>query len=225
MPAPLTIPSCEHTEEAKKEARECFRGVCPCCVLEAVRKYIRSTTKAIPTKDRDSAIRILAALNRAANRVFRPVDANLRPIMARLASGVTEHDCMLVINHQSKLWMSKRTGDFDGARYLRPETLFRASKFEAYLADATAKSHRRPLPHGPVRELVQQVAAAVNDGGELQSLQNRAIHLRGLVEQHSPNGTKPDYQLAHLFGKSLERVEKRLKETHAEQLHGSPMTK
>ena len=46
MSKPLTLPSCDHTDEARREARELFRGVCPCCLLAVVRKYLRDTTDA-----------------------------------------------------------------------------------------------------------------------------------------------------------------------------------
>lgn len=86
---------------------------------------------------RADAISILEFLNRKRAdinpqaRGFRPVPSQLKFIEARLAEGADTADCKGVIAAQCR---KCRDGDF-GFRYLRPETLFNATKFESYLAD------------------------------------------------------------------------------------------
>lgn len=187
MPA-LAFPPCQHTPEAREEAKAAFRGVCPCCLLEVVRKYYLRTQKLSTSSYNDAARRVLDALNAISGRQFRPVDANLRPIIARLATGITEAQCILVIEHQAKLWSRGGKGDFDGTRYLRPETLFRASKFEAYLADAEAQVRRRmPVPN-VVKSIVKNVAQQLN----VSELNESIKHAKMQVEKFDINGTEPD---------------------------------
>lgn len=58
-------------------------------------------------------------------------DSSSKPVIARLNEGYTVEDCIKVIDVKASEWL--RT---DMRQYLRPETLFRASKFESYLQQA-----------------------------------------------------------------------------------------
>lgn len=58
-------------------------------------------------------------------------DSSSKPVTARLDEGYTVDDCIKVIDVKASEWL--RT---DMKQYLRPETLFRASKFESYLQQA-----------------------------------------------------------------------------------------
>ncbi len=62
------------------------------------------------------------------------MDPNLRPIDARLRSGVTEDQCRRVIDCKVRDWRD----DPKMAKFLRPETLFNATKFEGYLGEVTS---------------------------------------------------------------------------------------
>lgn len=84
---------------------------------------------------RAEALELLQFLNAKANRSFRPVDSTLRPIIARLGSGVSVQDCKGVIARQVRLWK-----DTEMVKYLRPETLFNATKFESYLGQNRPES-------------------------------------------------------------------------------------
>lgn len=86
------------------------------------------TTKNVLTK----AKQILDFFNEACGRNYRPVKANLDPIIARLNSGVSQEDIEIVIMHRYNEWHT----DVKMKEYLRPETVFRASKFEDYYAKA-----------------------------------------------------------------------------------------
>jgi uncharacterized phage protein (TIGR02220 family) len=82
---------------------------------------------------RDEAKQILAFLNEKTIKHFRPVDANLSLIEARLKSGVDLQTCKSLIARKVRDW----TPDPLMHKYLRPETLFGKTKFETYLAEVT----------------------------------------------------------------------------------------
>ncbi|MCE3238742.1 MAG: hypothetical protein K0R24_1723 [Gammaproteobacteria bacterium] len=77
------------------------------------------------------AIEILQFLNEKTHRAYRPVDSNIKLIMARLKSGATVMDCRQVIAKKTREWK----GNDKMAEYLRPATLFNATKFEQYLGE------------------------------------------------------------------------------------------
>ncbi len=72
------------------------------------------------------AIEILNYLNEKAGTHFKPVDSNLKFINARLKD-YTADDLKRVIDLKVKDWKGTQM-----QQYLRPETLFNATKFEAY---------------------------------------------------------------------------------------------
>ncbi len=77
------------------------------------------------------AIEILQFLNEKTKRAYRPVDSNIKLIIARLKSGATVMDCRQVIAKKTREWK----GNDKMAEYLRPATLFNATKFEQYLGE------------------------------------------------------------------------------------------
>ncbi len=70
-------------------------------------------------------------LNAKTGKAYRPVDANLRPIIARLKSGASLQDMRCVIAKKFREWGK----DEKMCEYLRPATLFNATKFEQYLGE------------------------------------------------------------------------------------------
>jgi|GEM_PF-1314138 len=80
---------------------------------------------------RSQALEVLQFLNLKTGRVYRPVDTNLKLIMARLKTGATVVDCRQVIAKKTREWK----GDAKMAEYLRPATLFNATKFEQYMGE------------------------------------------------------------------------------------------
>jgi uncharacterized phage protein (TIGR02220 family) len=80
---------------------------------------------------KSQAIEILQFLNEKTKRAYRPVDSNLKLIIARLKSGVTVMDCRQVIAKKTREWK----GNEKMAEYLRPATLFNATKFEQYVGE------------------------------------------------------------------------------------------
>ncbi len=83
---------------------------------------VTSTSDAVP---------ILEHLNTRTGKGFRPVDANLKPIAARLAEGSTADDCRSVIDAKVRQW----SDDAKMREYLRPKTLFNATNFAQYLGE------------------------------------------------------------------------------------------
>ena len=80
---------------------------------------------------RAQAIEVLSFLNDKAGRCYRPVDANLRLIEARLRSGATVLECRQIITMKVRDWED----DSVMRKYLRPATLFNATKFEQYYGE------------------------------------------------------------------------------------------
>lgn len=79
---------------------------------------------------REAAGRVIAYLNVKAGKKYKISDANRTPIIARLKEGFIEDDCLRVIDNRCNRWLGT-----EQAQYLRPDTLFRPSKFESYLND------------------------------------------------------------------------------------------
>lgn len=77
------------------------------------------------------AIEVLQFLNEKTGRAYRPVDINLKLITARLKSGATVASCFQVIAKKTREWKS----DPKMSEYLRPATLFNATKFEQYVGE------------------------------------------------------------------------------------------
>lgn len=77
----------------------------------------------------DDIAEIVRYLNEKAGSNFRASTANTRKqIGARLKDGFTVDDCKRVIDDRCKRWKGT-----EQEQYLRPDTLFRPSKFEGYL--------------------------------------------------------------------------------------------
>jgi uncharacterized phage protein (TIGR02220 family) len=81
----------------------------------------------------------LDLLNERARTSFKPTDANLRPIHARLREGHTFEEAERVVAAKTAEW-----GSTDFARYLRPLTLF-GPKFDSYV-QAASNGHVNRLP-------------------------------------------------------------------------------
>lgn len=86
----------------------------------------------------DDAVAVLEYLNKKAGTHFRPVESNLKFIKARLRKNKRE-DLISVIDKKVAEWLS----DAKMRAYLRPETLFNATKFESYLNGLTVRRQNR----------------------------------------------------------------------------------
>ena len=83
---------------------------------------------------RENAKTVLLFLNDKTGRNYRLVDTNLRLIEARLKSGASVQDCKSVIAKKARDWRE----DSQMMTYLRPATLFNATKFEQYIGELGA---------------------------------------------------------------------------------------
>ena len=84
---------------------------------------------------RVQCVELLEHLNAQTGKKFRPVDANLRLLAARLKEATAE-EIRAVIDAKVAEW----SGDLGMAKYLRPETLFNATKFAGYLGQLGSSS-------------------------------------------------------------------------------------
>ncbi|HEP1490312.1 primosome component and related proteins [Streptococcus pyogenes] len=89
-------------------------------------KYVEQVKKGNP-KNFDYRIPI-AYLNQKTNSNYKFVDSNVNLVKARLRDGYNLDDFKAVVDKKCGEW-----GNSDMAKYLRPSTLFNASKFESYL--------------------------------------------------------------------------------------------
>ena len=79
---------------------------------------------------------ILDHLNHVSGRDIKHIDSHYKFIRARLADGHSIDDCKLVIEHKFN------DPGFDN-KFFRHSTLFQASKFDGYLADA--RENQKPI--------------------------------------------------------------------------------
>ena len=77
------------------------------------------------------AIKIIEFLNEVSGKNFRKVETNYKPVIALLKDGFSSNDIKNVIRRKSR--SDFKEGEW--RKYLRPETLFRKSKFESYFAE------------------------------------------------------------------------------------------
>lgn len=83
------------------------------------------------THHRSDAIAVLQFLNEKAGRAYQPTEPNLKLIVGRLKEGATVQQCRQVIAKKTREWSIKP----DMAEYLRPATLFNATKFAQYVGE------------------------------------------------------------------------------------------
>lgn len=119
-------------EEFCHEFKEMFRDVLK---EEGLIKKPRKTKE---ESDKDKAIKTVAMaaidyLNEKAGTKFKNTSAgHLKPTIARINEGYNLHQLKAVIDFKCGEWL----GDAHMQKYLRPTTLFQASKFDSYLATA-----------------------------------------------------------------------------------------
>jgi uncharacterized phage protein (TIGR02220 family) len=79
----------------------------------------------------DQAREVLAFLNERAGKAFQPVTSNLSPIVSRIREGATLEQLRQVVALKVRAWKN----DDEFRKFLRPETLFRKSKFWNYAGE------------------------------------------------------------------------------------------
>lgn len=84
---------------------------------------------------------LLLYFNTVSKKQFRNTDQNLKFIKARLESGVTYDEMKAIIELKVKDWTGTQM-----EKYLRPETLFNATKFETYYAESKGMVVAEEIP-------------------------------------------------------------------------------
>lgn len=77
----------------------------------------------------------IAYLNQVTNSNYKFVDSNTNLVKSRFKESYTLDDFKTVIDKKAKEWLN----DSNWSKYLRPSTLFNATKFESYLNQPDAK--------------------------------------------------------------------------------------
>jgi len=84
-------------------------------------------------KNENNVKEVIAYLNLVINAKYKSTTkSHIENISARLSEGHSVDDLKLVVTHKSNEWLNDKTM----AQYLRPSTLFQASKFQGYLLAA-----------------------------------------------------------------------------------------
>ena len=86
------------------------------------------------------AAEVLTYLNGKAGRSYKPVKANLSLIAGRLHEGATVDECKAVVDAKVTEWRD----DAKMRAYLRPATLFNATKFASYVGELGGGSGGKP---------------------------------------------------------------------------------
>jgi uncharacterized phage protein (TIGR02220 family) len=84
---------------------------------------------------------VLEYLNQKSGKKFQPVNGSLHFIKARLSEGATIDQCRGVIDLKCSAWLR----DAKMKDYLRPQTLFNAEKFAAYVGEIGAAIPKQNL--------------------------------------------------------------------------------
>lgn len=85
--------------------------------------------------------KIIEYLNTAANKKFKPnTSATKKLLNARLSDGYTLQEIKYVIDNKTAEWLNT-----DMQKYLRPETLFNATKFESYVNEPPYKPKKTQM--------------------------------------------------------------------------------
>jgi len=104
---------------------------------ESREKAMSGKPDAKPLNGHVVEVEILAYLNEKAGRSYRPVKSNIRLIAARLKEGATPDEIRAVVDRKCAQWI----GDGKMEQYLRPETLFGATKFAQYQGELSGTNH------------------------------------------------------------------------------------
>jgi uncharacterized phage protein (TIGR02220 family) len=85
----------------------------------------------IGAEEMQAATRVIECLSQNAGRRYEPVAANLAPVLARMREGYTERELRAICSVKARQWKD----DARMNRYLRPATLFEATKCAQYRAE------------------------------------------------------------------------------------------
>lgn len=121
-------------------------------IIEFLKKCVKSCADNINNKN-STECEVIEYLNEKAGTRFKPVESNLKFVRARLKD-YTIDDLKAVIDKKVKEWKGTNM-----QVYIRPETLFNATKFETYFNGLGVK-----------QELGKKAVAREYDADKLNSL-------------------------------------------------------
>lgn len=87
------------------------------------------------------AAEVLTYLNEKTGRNYKPVKANIGLIQSRLAEGESVDSCKAIIDSKVASW----SADKKMSEYLRPATLFNATKFAQYVGELGGQNSSLPV--------------------------------------------------------------------------------
>lgn len=110
--------------------------------------------------------KIIEYLNTVANKKFKPnTSATTKLINARLSDGYTLQEIKYVIDNKTKEWLNT-----DMQKYLRPETLFNATKFESYVNEPPYKPKKSQM------DAVQDIMKMSFEQREVERIEQERNH-------------------------------------------------
>lgn len=104
------------------------------------KQYPQKTTPKDNTKD--ICLDVLNYLNQTARRDYRPVKSNLDLIKGRIKEGYSKDDLIRVIDLKCSQWLKNPQME----SFLRPSTLFGATKFSQYAGEKPSGSVKEEIP-------------------------------------------------------------------------------
>lgn len=125
---PLNLCSTEGQQKGNSSSSSSSSNLKLHCPANAGRDEVPGSKKKENREVRESAKRLLEFLNSKTGCRYQPVDGTLAHIMARLRDGANERHCRAVIAMKVAEW----NADPKMRKFLRPETLFNRTKFNAY---------------------------------------------------------------------------------------------
>lgn len=111
-------------------------------------KKPKRTQKKYPENVTEVVRQVLEYLNEKANATYTSNKANTEIIVARLNEGYSISDFKIVIDNKCQQWLNT-----EQEKYLRPITLFQASKFENYLNEPKKTENAKPKHKSNIEKL------------------------------------------------------------------------
>jgi predicted phage replisome organizer/uncharacterized phage protein (TIGR02220 family) len=115
-------------EREKQKALQCNSDVTECNDNKEEEEEKQRTENREQQEEQLPYDEIISYLNEKTSSRYRSTDTTKKLIRARLEEGFTKDDCFTVIDNKVKDWKGT-----EWEKYLRPSTLFNASKFQGYL--------------------------------------------------------------------------------------------
>jgi len=109
----------------------------------------------VPELSKDLIIKVIDYLNEKSFSSYTLSKSNIECINSRIKEGYTLNDFKLVIDNKCKQWLGTSQ-----QKYLRPITLFQASKFENYLNEPQLQINGKQKPTSTIDKLTNATAKA-----------------------------------------------------------------